>query len=84
MPCLPFVVIVLQTEVCLSGGDLLSGVVGLPAAETLHGAQHPPHPAQQVQTGQDGHTESAMRRMMIKIEITSRLGFLRLSADFVS
>ena len=66
MPCLPFVVIVLQTEVCLSGGDLVSGVGGLPAAEALHGAQHPPHPAQQVQTGQDGHTESAMR-MMIEI-----------------
>ena len=70
MPCLPFVVIVLQTEVCLSGGDLVSGLVGLPAAEALHSAQHPPDPAQQVQTGQDGHTESAMMR------------FLRLSADF--
>ena len=64
MPCLPFVVIVLQTEVCLSGGDLVSVVSDLPGAEPLHGAQHPPHPAQQVQTGQDGHTESAMR--MIK------------------
>ena len=70
MPCLPFVVIVLQTEVSLSGGDLVSGLVGLLAAEALHSAQHPPHPAQQVETGQDGHTESAMIR------------FLRLSADF--
>ena len=54
---LPFIIIVLQTEVCLSGGDLVSVVSDLPGPEPLHGAQHPPHPAQQVQAGQDGHTQ---------------------------
>lgn len=60
--CLPFIVIVLQTEVCLGGGDLVRGVGRLPGAEPLHGAQHPPHSAQQVETGQDRHTQSAIRQ----------------------
>ena len=68
-PSSPFIIIVLQTEVCLSGGDLVSGVRDLPGAEPLHGAQHPPHPTQQVQTGQDGDTQPVIITMMMMVNI---------------